>query len=147
MDFRFGPSPNAKDRGEGKENFRKSAQYRGAAAPSIKRSMARLRHQQLKAFSGALLELYSPGRHADLADGLSLLQRCLSFDSLAYHDIVDNQNQRAIFYPEIPFDSQAFENLPGSTSHFERVYQELYEVLRKNLRFPEPQRMATDRSL
>lgn len=39
----------------------------------------------------------------------AILGRCLSFDSLAYHEIVDNQNQRALSYPEIPFDLQAFE--------------------------------------
>jgi DNA-binding CsgD family transcriptional regulator len=72
--------------------------------------MARLRHQELKAFSEALLELYSPRPLADFPDNVSAsLRRCLSFDSIAYHEIVDNQNQRAISYPEIPFDLQAFE--------------------------------------
>ena len=72
--------------------------------------MARLRHQELKAFSEALLELYSPGPHADFPDRVSaILRRCLSFDLLAYHEIVDNQNQRAIVYPDTPFDMQAFE--------------------------------------
>jgi DNA-binding CsgD family transcriptional regulator len=72
--------------------------------------MARLRHQELKALSEALLELYSPGPHADFPNRVSaILRRCLSFDSLAYHEIIDNQNQRALFYPEIPFDTQAFE--------------------------------------
>lgn len=72
--------------------------------------MARLRHQELNAFSQALLELYSPGPHADFPDRVSaILRRCLSFDLLAYHEIVDNQNQRTLVYPDTPFDMQAFE--------------------------------------
>jgi DNA-binding CsgD family transcriptional regulator len=72
--------------------------------------MARLRHQELKAFAEALLELYSPGPLADFPDKVSAgLRRCLSFESLAYHEIIDNQNQRVISYPEILFDLKAFE--------------------------------------
>jgi DNA-binding CsgD family transcriptional regulator len=72
--------------------------------------MARLRHQELKAFSEALLELYTPGPHADFPDRISdILRRCLSFDLLSYHEIVDNQNQRALVYPDTPFDMQAFD--------------------------------------
>jgi DNA-binding CsgD family transcriptional regulator len=72
--------------------------------------MARLTHKELKAFSEALLELYSPGRHADFPDRVSaILPRCLSFDSLAYHEIVDNQSRRVRSYPELPFDLKAFE--------------------------------------
>jgi DNA-binding CsgD family transcriptional regulator len=72
--------------------------------------MARLRHQELKTFSEALLELYSPGPYSDFPDRVSaILRRCLSFELLSYHEIVDNQNQRALCYPDTPFDMQAFE--------------------------------------
>ena len=72
--------------------------------------MPRLRHFELTALSEALLELHSPGPHADFPARVSaILRRSLSFDCLAYHEIVDNQNQRAIFCPEIPFDAQIFE--------------------------------------
>jgi DNA-binding CsgD family transcriptional regulator len=72
--------------------------------------MARLDHSELKALSDALLALYSPGPHADFPARVFAVLRCsLPFDCLAYHEIVDNQNQRAIFCPEIPFDAQIFE--------------------------------------
>jgi DNA-binding CsgD family transcriptional regulator len=72
--------------------------------------MVRLKYSELKALSGALLELHSPGPHADLpARVCRTLRRCLSFDSLAYHEIVDDQNQRAVAIPEIPFDAAAFD--------------------------------------
>jgi DNA-binding CsgD family transcriptional regulator len=72
--------------------------------------MARLRHRELKTFSEALLELYSPGPYSDFPDRVSaILRRCLSFELLSYHEIVDNQNQRALCYPDTPFDLQAFE--------------------------------------
>jgi hypothetical protein len=71
--------------------------------------MERLRHHDLKTLSESLLELYSPGPHADFPVRVSvILARCLSFDCLAYHEIVDGQNQRAVFSPEIPFDTEAF---------------------------------------
>jgi hypothetical protein len=45
--------------------------------------MARLSHFELKALSGALLELYAPGPYTDLpARVCTTLRRCLSFDSL-----------------------------------------------------------------
>lgn len=72
--------------------------------------MARLGHQQLKAVSEALLTLYAPGPHADFpARVVDALRRCLAFDCLAYHEIVDNRNQRAVCSPEIPFDTEIFE--------------------------------------
>lgn len=72
--------------------------------------MVRLRHQELKALSEALLGLYSPVPHADFPPCVSaILRRRFSFDCLAHHEIVDNQNQRALFSPEITFDIQAFE--------------------------------------
>jgi DNA-binding CsgD family transcriptional regulator len=72
--------------------------------------MARLRHQELRALSEALLNVYSPGSYADFPASVSeTLRRCLSFDSLAYHEIIDNQNQRALIIPEVPFDGAAFE--------------------------------------
>ena len=72
--------------------------------------MSRLRHLELRTLSEALLELHSPGPHDDFPARVSaILRRCLPFDCLAYHEIVDNQNQRAIFSPEIPFDAQIFE--------------------------------------
>jgi DNA-binding CsgD family transcriptional regulator len=72
--------------------------------------MARLDHSELKALSDALLALYWPGPHADFPARVSaVMRRSLPFDCLAYHEIVDNQNQRAIFYPEIPFNAQIFE--------------------------------------
>lgn len=72
--------------------------------------MARLKHSELKALSGALLELHSPGPYADLPVRVCrTLRRCLSFDSLAYHEIVDDQNQRAVAIPEMPFDAAAFD--------------------------------------
>jgi DNA-binding CsgD family transcriptional regulator len=71
--------------------------------------MARLRHQQLKALSEALLDAYSPGPIADLPVRMfSTLHRCLSFDFLGYHEITDNQNQRSVIYPEYPFDDEIF---------------------------------------
>jgi DNA-binding CsgD family transcriptional regulator len=71
--------------------------------------MARLRHQDLKTLSESLLELYSPGSRADFPDRVSaILRRCFSFDCLAYHEIADNQSQRALTYPEFPFDMEAF---------------------------------------
>jgi hypothetical protein len=80
----------------------------------------RLKHSELQSLSEALLELYSPGPHADFPARVSaILGRCLSFDCLAYHEIVDNENQRAICFPEIPFDTQAFVhtsiNIPPGT--------------------------------
>jgi DNA-binding CsgD family transcriptional regulator len=72
--------------------------------------MARLNHSEVKALSGALLELHSPGPNADFPSRVAhALRRCLPFDCLAYHESVDNQNQRAVFCPEIPFDAQIFE--------------------------------------
>lgn len=72
--------------------------------------MARLRQIELKALSDALFALYSPGPHTDLPVRMfKALQRCLSFDLLAYHEIWNNQNQRGVSYPEYPFDYQAFD--------------------------------------
>jgi DNA-binding CsgD family transcriptional regulator len=72
--------------------------------------MPRLRHLELRTLSEALLELYSPGRNADLpARMFTTLRRCLSFDLLGYHEITDNQNQRSVSYPEYPFDIRIFE--------------------------------------
>src|SRR5262245_38050804 len=72
--------------------------------------MARLRHQELRALSEALLDVYSPGPHADFpARVFRTLRRCLSCDFLAYHEIVDNyQNRRTVSYPEFHPDMQAF---------------------------------------
>jgi DNA-binding CsgD family transcriptional regulator len=71
--------------------------------------MERLRHHDLKILSESLLELYSPGPHADFPARVSaILARSLSFDCLAYHEIVDGQSQRTVFSPEIPFDTEAF---------------------------------------
>jgi hypothetical protein len=59
--------------------------------------MARLRQIELKALSDALFALYSPGPHTDLPVRMfKALQRCLSFDLLAYHEIWNNQNQRGV---------------------------------------------------
>jgi len=72
--------------------------------------MARLNHSELKALSGALLELYAPGPYTDLpARMFTTLHRCLSFDFLGYYEISDNQNQRSVIYPEYPFDNRIFE--------------------------------------
>jgi hypothetical protein len=72
--------------------------------------MPRLGHLELRTLSEALLELYSPGPNADLpARMCRTLRRCLSFDFLGYHEIVDNyQNSRAVTYPEFNPDMQAF---------------------------------------
>jgi hypothetical protein len=56
------------------------------------------------------ISLYSPGPDADFpARVCTTLRRCLSFDFLGYHEIVDNfQNRRAVTYPEFDPDMQAF---------------------------------------
>ncbi|MBV8415434.1 MAG: helix-turn-helix transcriptional regulator [Verrucomicrobia bacterium] len=72
--------------------------------------MPRLGHLELRAFSEALLELYSPGPNTDLpARMFTTLHRCLSFDFLGYHEITDNRNQRGVIYPEYPFHKGIFE--------------------------------------
>jgi DNA-binding CsgD family transcriptional regulator len=72
--------------------------------------MARLRHLELRTLSEALLQLHSPGPHDNFPARVSaILRRFLPCDCLAYHEIVDDQNQRGICYPEIPFDTQIFE--------------------------------------
>jgi DNA-binding CsgD family transcriptional regulator len=73
--------------------------------------MARLGHSELKAFSEALLELYSPGPHADLPARLfKVLSRCISVDFFAYHEVAnDYQNERLVIYPEYGLDIKVFE--------------------------------------
>jgi hypothetical protein len=64
--------------------------------------MARLNHSELKALSGALLELYAPGPYTDLpARMFTTLRRCLSFDFFDYHEVVNNfENKRVVAYPD-----------------------------------------------
>jgi DNA-binding CsgD family transcriptional regulator len=72
--------------------------------------MPRLEHKNLTAVSEALLSLYAPGPYADFpARVCATVHHCLPSDCLAYHEIIDNQNQRAFFFPKIPFDTQIFE--------------------------------------
>jgi hypothetical protein len=72
--------------------------------------MARLEHQNIVAVSEALLSLYAPGPNADFPVRVfRTLRRCLSFDFLGYHEIVDNRNQRGVIYPEYPFDMGIFD--------------------------------------
>jgi hypothetical protein len=63
--------------------------------------MARLGHNDIESVSQALLSLYSPGSYADFPARVNeILRRCFSFDSLAYHEIVDNQNRRTLSFPK-----------------------------------------------
>jgi DNA-binding CsgD family transcriptional regulator len=71
--------------------------------------MVELTHLQLRQFSKAIEEVYAPADYAQLhLHFYRVLKRFFAFDYFAYHEIHDDQTQRAIIYPEYPFDLAAF---------------------------------------
>ena len=65
--------------------------------------MIRLEHQQLKAFSEALLELYAPASGADFPAHLfRVVRRFLSCDFVCYAEYAHGQNKKRITDPATP---------------------------------------------
>jgi hypothetical protein len=72
--------------------------------------ISRLDHRKLYSLWEAVLELHAPTPYADLPRRLfEILSRCLSFDFLAYRELVDEQNERSFIYPEHNFDIRVFD--------------------------------------
>jgi len=63
--------------------------------------MARLNHSELKAFSGALLELYAPGPYADLpARLIALIRRHFCCDNYCWNEFAGQTALRTVHEPE-----------------------------------------------
>jgi hypothetical protein len=71
--------------------------------------MVELTHLQLRQFSKAIEDIYAPADYARLhLHFYEVLKRFFAFDYFAYHEIHDDQTQRAVIYPEYQFDLAAF---------------------------------------
>ena len=71
--------------------------------------MAEFGHLELRAFSKAIEDLYAPVSCSELPlHFYAVVKRFFAFDFFAYHQIYDDHNQRAVIYPDYPFDLLAF---------------------------------------